>query len=209
MDPRTCDDVRNQDFALESLPAEESAWLEAHLIDCPACASRVEQYRALFRGLADLPLPAVPGGIADAVLARLEPKPQARRSRPFVGELIHRQILALPLVLALAGVVIILREPLALLFARMVGTVVAGGAAQLVTSLRGVLDGFSTVAVLVRPVVSVFLKLEPILKGLGEALRALPAQASTPSVLLSLATAILLARLLAQVRRERPSHAKP
>lgn len=208
MEPRTCDDVRNQEYVLDGLPAEERAWLEAHRMDCPACAIQIERYRALFRGLADLQLPSVPTGIADAVLARLQPSPPARRPLPFIEVLTRRPILILPVVIALAAGIIALREPLTLLFARIVSTAVAGGATQLVTGLRGVLDGFSTVAILVRPVVTAILKLEPILKGLVEAIRALPAQAFSPTVLLSLATAILLARLLAKVRREKPSHAK-
>jgi anti-sigma factor RsiW len=208
MDLRHCDEALNQDYVLGALDPREAEALESHLSGCPACALQVRQYRLLFRNLADLPLPAVPDGIASRVLARLRAVPEAHANRSVLGLLIRRPAFAAAAGGLLGFAIAVFHEPLILLFGRMTGGIVAGGATQLVTGIRSVLRDLSVLTGIVQPVVGAILKLEPVVRALGEAIRAVPAQASTSSVLLSLATAILLARLLGQVRREKLGHAK-
>ena len=208
MDLRHCDEALNQDYVLGALDPGEAEALESHLISCPACALQVRQYRSLFRNLADLPLPAVPEGIASGVLARLRPAPEARATRSVLGLLIRRPAFAAAAGGLLGLAIAVFHEPLLLLFGRMTGGIVSGGVTQMVTSIRDLLEDLSALTVIVHPIVGAILKLEPVIRVLGEAIRAVPAQASTSSILLSLATAILLARLLGQVRREKLGHAK-
>jgi hypothetical protein len=208
MDLRHCNDACNQDYALGVLDPGEAAGLESHLRDCAACASQVREYQALFHQLADLPLPPVPKGIAAGVLASLRPSPKARGANAIFGLLLRRPAFAAAAGGLLGLGIAVFHEPLLLLFGRMTGGVVAGGVTQLATGIREILKDLSTLTVVVHPIVGAILKLEPVVRVLGEAIRAVPAQASVPSILLSLATAVLLARLLGQVRREKLGHAK-
>lgn len=208
MERKLCDDTRNQELVLGVLDPEEISALEAHLGQCPDCALSVRQYRALFRDLAELPFPPVPEGLAAAVLADLRRLPEGGKRHSILGFFVRRPVLALALGATMVAVIAVLREPMLLLFGRMTGGIVAGSAAQLVEGIREVLKSLSTLGVVIHPIVGVLLKLESVVRALGGALRAVPAQASATSILLSLATAILLGRLLGQVRRENLGHAK-
>lgn len=208
MDPSHCDDELNQDYVLGILDPSEATRLDAHLRGCPACALRVKQYGALFQELADLPLPSVPVGIASGVLRRLQPSPSLRGGHGAFGFLIRRPAFAAATGGLLGLAIAVFREPILLLFGRMTSGLVADGTIQLITGIRQVLHDLSVLTIVVNPILRAFLNLEPVARAMGDAVRAMPAQASASSVLLSLATAILLARLLGQVRREKLGHAK-
>ena len=205
---RQCDDALNQDYVLGVLEPEAMVRLEAHVSGCAACASRVRHYRLLFHALDELPLPPVPEGIAAGVLASLRLSPATRGTRRAFEFLLRRPALAAAVGGSLGLVIAIFHQTLILWFGRMTGGIVTDGATRLVMGFRDILHALSVLIVIVRPVVGAVLKLEPVVRALEEAVRAMPAQASVSSILLSLATAILFARLLGQDRREKLGHAR-
>lgn len=58
-------------FAADSLSAAERTALESHLAGCVECAAEVEEWRALFAGLAALPHLDPAPGLADRIMAEV------------------------------------------------------------------------------------------------------------------------------------------
>jgi Putative zinc-finger len=203
-----CNTDRNQDYVLGALSSVEADRLEQHLIACSRCAHEVEDFRALFASLQDLPLPIVPPGIVDAVISRLAPESARGRLIDRLRAAVHQPLFAAASGIVAGLLLTLFREPLALTFGRLTGGIVASTCASLATGLSGLLRNLQEVTVVLEVFARLFMKLEPIVRALGGALMAVTAQASALSVLLSLATALFLGRLMGQLRREELSHAK-
>lgn len=60
------------DYLEGDLPLDRRALLDAHLDDCPECASHLSSLRAAVEALRSLEDPEPPPGLAEAVLARIE-----------------------------------------------------------------------------------------------------------------------------------------
>jgi hypothetical protein len=204
----SCRTEWNQDYVLGALSASEAGLLEQHLLACARCAREVEEFRTLFVSLQELPLPLVPPGIADAVIARLAPQSAYAR----LIDQLHiwtRQ----PVFAAAAGIVsglllTVFREPLALHFGRMTGGLVAGVSGDLAGLISGILRNLREMTTVLEVLARLVTKLEPLLRTPGLALRFVAGHASLVSILLSLATVLFLGRMVGQIGREELSHAK-
>ena len=203
---KPCDETRNQEYLLGTLPPGEAAQLEEHLAHCSSCARRVEEYRSLFRALAEIPMPPVPEGLDEAVIARVRPGSRAARLwwqwAPQVGR---------PLLGALASGVAavclaIFHEPLLLFFGKLTSGMVTGGTGEFIARLHQSLNDLSTLTVVIHAVVGVLLKLGPVIRALGDAVRTLPGQTSVLSIALSVATALFLGRAVGHLGREKLGH---
>lgn len=99
-------------YVAGSLSAADRATLESHLAGCPECTAEVEEWRALFAGLAALPQIEPSPGFADRVMAQVRVRQpwhvriviMLRRFLPSTtgGWLLATAILALP-VLTMGG----------------------------------------------------------------------------------------------------------
>lgn len=203
-----CHTDRNQDYVLGALSANEVEQLEQHLLACARCTREVEDFRLLFSSLEALPLPIVPSGIADSVIERLSPRPVWA---PLIDRLSAwtRQ----PAFAAAAGIVAglvlsLFRDPLALQFGRLTGGVVAGASASLASGLTGVLHSVKELTAVLDVFARLLTKSDPILRAFRGALETVSGPATLISVLLSLATVLVLGRMVGQIRREELSHAK-
>lgn len=195
-----CDEDRIQDYILEILPPDERLDLERHLTSCASCSAKSDQYRLLFLELKALPFPPVPTGIADAVLARLQPSPALAAPR-------RRRVAFAFGSLAMLGLLMaIFHRPVLLLFGRITGGFATGLASELVAGLREVLGRSAEVAVILHLFVDAAVKLEAVFRVLGEVLLAVPDRTIAGTLALSLATALLLGRLLGQIRKEKFGH---
>ena len=200
---RGCDEIANQEYLLGTLTPEESARREAHLESCAACSREVEEFRALFAELADLPMPAVPEGIADSVVARVR-----RRTIFAVEEAASR-----PLVGAVAGGVVgliltLLRHPLVLFFGRGIHQLLTDGSSGVLHGLRLVLRNLLDGTVLLHTFLDALLKVEPLTQQLGEAAKTIPGSTVLLSFALFLATALLIGRAVTHLGREKLGHAR-
>jgi hypothetical protein len=63
---------RLEALAARELTSAEAAVVESHLVGCARCREEVEEWRALFGALADLPGLEPAPGFADAVMARVD-----------------------------------------------------------------------------------------------------------------------------------------
>ncbi len=200
---RGCDEIANQEYLLGGLTAEESARLEAHLASCASCAREVEEFRALFAGLAELPMPPVPAGIADSVVSRLRRRAiftiDAATSRPLVGALAG----------GLIGILLaLLRHPLVLFFGRGIHQLLTDGSTGFLHGLRLVLRNVLDGTVLLHTFLDALLKIEPLTQQLGEAAKTIPGSTVLLSFVLFLATALLIGRAVTHLGRENLGHAR-
>ncbi len=197
-----CDENRIQDLILESLPLAERDEAERHISSCPACRRKAEQYRRLFRELTLLPFPPVPGGIADAVLSRLGPAP--------VSLARYRRAPALAMgTLAMLGLLMaVFHRPVLLAIGRLTGDFATEFATGLVAMVRDLLSKSSEVAVFLRLIVDAVVRLEALGRVVGEALLTVSDRTTSGTFVLSLATVLLLGRLLGQIRKEKYGSAK-
>lgn len=197
-----CDENRIQDAVLGALTEEEQADLERHLRACRACSAKSNEYRLLFRELTALPFPPVPSGIADAVLARLHPAPALAAPRRRRAAFVFGSLAMLGLLMA------VFHRPVLLLFGRITGSFATGIATELLAGLRDALGRFTELAVVLRLLVDAAVTSEAIARVVWEALLAVPDRSVAGTLALSLATALLLGRLLGQIRKEKFGHAK-
>jgi hypothetical protein len=203
-----CHTDRNQDFVLGALSASEVERLEQHLLVCDRCAREVEDFRVLFTSLKEIPLPIVPMGIADAVIARLAPDSAWARLVDRLHVLTRQPVFAAAAGITAGLLLTLFREPLALFFGRLTGGVVAGASADLVHGITGVLRSLRDLTAILGVLARLLTKTEPILQAMEGTLRPVSGPASIVSVLLSLATVLFLGRMVRQIRREELSHAK-
>lgn|GEM_PF-5205793 len=200
---RHCDEIANQEFLLGALAPEEAAGLEEHLRGCAACARQVDEYRALFAELPDLPLPAVPEGIADGVLKAL------RRRRLAPAQVAGRS-LAVAFSGGLVGLLLALfRHPLFLFFGRLTHGFLIGGSAEFLRGLRVLLHDLLDMTVLLHALIGALTKVGPLTQQMGAAARS---SMLDPTIVLSfalfLATALLIGRIVGHLGRENLGHAK-
>jgi anti-sigma factor RsiW len=73
---------RLEAFVEGSLDRAEHAVMESHLLGCAACQVQVEEWRALFAVLSDLPQLEPTAGFADRVMAGVQVAPLALHRRP-------------------------------------------------------------------------------------------------------------------------------
>ncbi len=203
-----CDENRNQDYLLGAMTAGEAARLEEHLLGCARCSREIGRLRVLFTGLADLPMPVVPRDLEDAIMNALA----TRAARGALRERAVR-ILARPLTAGLAGaaaglLLALFQKQVLLICGRATGLLLTGWSADLLRGLRGALRDVREITFLVQLVVDIAVKFEPLFRAFGDALLTLPGRASLLSIALSLATALLVGRLVGQIRREKLSHAE-
>jgi hypothetical protein len=203
-----CHTDRNQDYVLGALSANEVDRLEQHLLACARCASEVEDFRALFVSLENLPLPAVPAGIAEAVIERLAPSSAWARLVDRLHVLTRQPVFAAAAGIAAGLVLGLFRDPLALHFGRLTAGIVASASASLTTGIGGVLHNVKELTAVLDVLARLLTKSDPILHALSGALDAVSGPATLISVLLSLATVLVLGRVVGQIRREELSHAK-
>lgn len=82
---------RLEAYAAGELDAGDVAVLESHLLDCGRCRLEVEEWRALFGALSDLPEMAPAAGFSERVMARVQiRRPLAVRVDALVGRLVPR-----------------------------------------------------------------------------------------------------------------------
>jgi len=205
-----CDETRNQDYILDLLTPEEVAAQEEHLRRCVLCTRQVAEYRVLFSRLAEVPMPAVPAGIPERVLARLHPEPEGAwaRMRNRIAAIIAR-----PLTVPIAGIasgllLALFRERLLLYVGRMTSDILTGWTAELIRGVRTGISQYSDWTVILEVAIGLVLKLEPLVRALTGAAPALVGWVPLLLIALSLAMALLFWRLLGQLRREEYGHAK-
>lgn len=203
-----CHTDRNQDYVLGALSANEVERLEQHFLACARCAREVEDFRALFASLEDLPLPAVPAGIADAVIERLAPISVWARLVDRLHVLTRQPVFAAAAGIAAGLILGLFRDPLALHFGRLTGGIVAGASASLTTGISGILHNVKELTAVLDVFARLLTKGDPILRALSGVLETVSGPATLVSVLLSLATVLVLGRMVGQIRREELSHAK-
>jgi anti-sigma factor RsiW len=202
-----CDENRIQDYVLGNLPADEAARLEEHLLGCASCQREVEEYQLLFQELGTLPAPPTPTGIPEAVLARLGSQTWLARLRRRMGIDAERPVAA-----ALAGIVAgiliaIFRDPILLALGQLAGGIVTDGSAELVRGLQTAIGEITKWTVVLEVVLNAIAHLEPLARALGGVLTAAVRQPSGLTILLVLATMLLMGRLVGRARREELSHA--
>ena len=79
------DQERLEALAAQELTAAEAAVVESHLVGCSRCREEVDEWRALFGALGDLPGIDPTPGFADAVMARVDVRsPWAERASAVV-----------------------------------------------------------------------------------------------------------------------------
>ncbi len=205
---KRCDDTRLQDYVQGQLAAGEVAAVELHLAECADCSARVEEYNLLFADLAKLPMPPVPTGIPEAVLARLHPEGFAARLRERLTSPAARPIFA-SLTGIVAGLLLaFFREPLALFAGQTASTLLTGGTAELLRSINAGISQFTEWTVVVEVAIHGFLKLATVVRSLVDAVPGVVGRAWLLSLALTLAMALLLVRVVGHLRREEFGHAK-
>jgi hypothetical protein len=203
-----CDDTRLQDYVQGQLAGDEVAELEFHLAECADCSKRVEEYHLLFADLAELPMPLVPPGIPDAVLARLQPEGALARIRRRLTTPAARPVFA-SLTGIIAGLLVALfREPLALLAGQVASSLLTGGAAELLRSINTGISQFADLAAFFDVAYQGLLKILTIARSLTDAVPWVIGRAWILAIALYLAMAVLIGRLVAHLRREEFGHAK-
>lgn len=203
-----CDDGRLQDLLLGGLTLEQLRETQLHLDGCASCRRSLEELRVLFHALPDQPYPAVPGGIADAVLARLDEQTALERAQRKIAAWLGRP--AAPAVSGgLVGIAIVLfQDSLWQLLGRVMGGVLSGWVTTLVTALRRLLEQFVSWTALLEASVQWMLKIRVLARVLGEALRLIPAEFPLLAGALCLFFLLVVLRRVATVRREGLSHAR-
>lgn len=95
------DTERLEALAANELSGSDAAVVESHLVGCVRCRDEVDEWRALFGALADLPGPEPLPGFADAIMARVTvPSVWAERWAALVRWLTPRSTMAWALVAA-------------------------------------------------------------------------------------------------------------
>lgn len=205
-----CDETRNQDYVLGFLTPEEIEAQEEHLKRCVLCTRQVAEYKVLFARLRELPMPAVPAGIPEGVLARLQPQPESAWDR------LRNRIagfIAKPLTVPIAGIVsglllFLFREPLLLHVGRVTSNILTGWTADLIRGVDTGINQFTDLTVLLETALQLVLKLEPLVRALTGTAPALVGWVPLLLIALSLAMAVLIWRIVGQLRREEYGHAK-
>jgi hypothetical protein len=203
-----CDDTKLQDYVQGQLDADEVASLELHLAECADCSKRVEEYHLLFTDLAELPMPLVPPGIPDAVLASLQPQGLLARLRGRLSSPAARPILASLTGIAAGLLVAFFREPLALFAGNTASHLLTGGAAELLRSITSGINQIADLAAFFDTAYQGFSKILTIGRSLTDAVPAVIGRAWLLSIALYLAMAVLIGRLVGHLRREEFGHAK-
>lgn len=203
-----CDDTRLQDYVQGQLADDEAAAVELHLSGCADCSRRVEEYQLLFADLAGLPMPAVPPGIPDAVLARLQPQGLGARLRRRLASPAARPVFA-SLTGVFAGLLVaIFREPLALFAGNMASNLLTGATAELLRSINAGISQIAEWVAFFDVAIQGLSKLASIVRSLVDAVPGVIGRAWLLAIALYLAMAVLLGRLVGHLRREEFGHAK-
>lgn len=200
---RGCDEIANQEFVLGTLSREESEIRATHLESCAACARQVEEFRGLFAALAALPMPPVPEGIADSVVARLR-----RRALLRIEEAASRPLAAAILGGALGLLIALMRGPLTLFFGQRIHGLLTGGSAGFLQGLRIVMKNFLDGVVLMHSFLDAVLNVGSLIQQLGGAVKAIPGSTVLLTLALFLATALLIGRAVTHLGRENLGHAR-
>jgi hypothetical protein len=231
MQVRRCDEIANQEYLLGVLTPSEAALLEEHLHTCDACTRQVEEFRALFTGLAEMPEPPVPEGIADHVLLRLAElarsdaalvRQVSARHETWFDRLVRRfglpDAAGRPLAAAFSGaisggVVAILlaffHEPLFLFFGRLTHGFLTNGSIGLTAGLGFALKDLLDMTVLLHTFIDAITKLG-LLSQQFSAMARSDAFATTAiaSFAMFLAIAFVIGRVIGHPGREKLGHAK-
>jgi hypothetical protein len=205
---KRCDDTRLQDYVQGQLAADEVAAVDRHVAECADCSRRVEEYRLLFADLAELPMPPVPPGIPDEVLARLTPVGFTARLRARLASPAARPIFASLTGIAAGLLLAIFREPLALYAGQTASALLTGGTEGLLRSVNTGISQFTEWTVILEVLVHGFLKLATVVRALIDVVPAVVGRAWLLSFALTLAMALLFVRLVGHLRREEFGHAK-
>lgn len=201
-----------EDLLLGELRPRDAEVARRHLSSCALCAETMRREETLFAAIRDLPVPAPPAGIADAVLASLA-RAAARQRASLARRLWSIPLVRRPIFAAAAGGLCAtllalgsggaLRE-----FGLLTGGVVSGWLSHLLTAVKGGAEDVTTFTVVVRHLFELIAKLESIGKVVVGA-------AAVPSMLSMVVTfaaglvmASILARLFGPVRRESLSHVR-
>jgi len=205
-----CSADRVQDYLLGALPADEASDLERHLQSCARCAREAEQYASLFGAIRDLPLPAIPPGIAEAVIARLRPEPESvwARALRFAARVARTPDFAAGAGIAVGLLLALYPPPVLRIVAGPAGRILADIATGASAAIKGVVGDFLVLTGILEHLARLLVVLKALVRIPGDALMTLPSQVSLMSVALTLLMALCLGWLVGQVRREKLSHAK-
>jgi hypothetical protein len=203
-----CDDGRLQDLLLGGLTLEQVRETQLHLAGCASCRRSIEQFHQLFHALSAEPVPPVPGGIADAVLARLAEPTWLGRWKLRAAAFARRPAMAAGAGTLVGFGIALFQDTLWMLLARVLGGVVSGWATAVYSATSTLLERLVAWTALLESSVHWMVKVRTLVRVLGEAIRLIPAELPLLAAAAGLVLLLVVFRRVVHLRREKLSHAE-